>query len=261
MKRLDGKVALVTGSSRGIGRETAICLAEEGADVLVNDLSRPAEVNEVVQAIQTLGCRALGWEADVAERGQVQAMVKGAIDHFGSLNIVVANAAYSVRQPILNARWEDVERTVAVTQFGVFHVCQFAAQEMSRQGQGGKIVIISSLHAEVPFANSAAYNMAKAAINQLARTMAGELARERINVNVINPGWIDTPGERESATDEEIRQGARRIPWGRLGTARDIARSVVFLASDDADYITGTCLRVDGGFKVGMTLPEPPADS
>ncbi|MGA9799507.1 MAG: SDR family NAD(P)-dependent oxidoreductase, partial [Terriglobales bacterium] len=88
MKRLDGKVALVTGSSRGIGRETAICLAEEGADVLVNDLSRPAEVNEVVQAIQTLGCRALGWEADVAERGQVQAMVKGAIDHFGSLNIV-----------------------------------------------------------------------------------------------------------------------------------------------------------------------------
>jgi glucose 1-dehydrogenase len=259
MKRLDGKVALVTGASRGIGRETAICLAEEGADVLVNDLSHPAEVDEAVQAIKQLGRRALGWQADVAERGQVEAMVKGAIDYFGSINIVVANAAHSVRQPVIEARWEDVQRTVAVTQFGVFHVCQFAAQQMSQQGLGGKIVIISSLHAEVPFANSAAYNMAKAAINQLAGTMAAELACHHINVNVINPGWIDTPGEQESATEEELRQGARRIPWGRLGTARDIARCVVFLASDDADYITGTCLRVDGGYKVGMTLPAPPA--
>lgn len=256
MKRLDGKIALVSGASRGIGRETAICLAEEGADVLVNYLSHPDEVSEVVKAIEGLGRRALPWLGDVAERSQMDAMVEGAVRHFGRLDIAVANAAYSVRQTVIEARWEDVERTIAVTQFGVFHVCQFAARQMVRQQQGGKIIIISSIHADVPFATSGAYNMAKAAINHLASTMAGELAAQHINVNVINPGWIDTPGEREFSTYEVLQQGAQRIPWGRLGMPRDIARSVVFLASDDADYITGACLRVDGGYMVGMELPE-----
>ena len=259
LKRLEGKVALVTGSNRGIGRASALCLAEEGADVLVNYRSHAKEAEDVVEAIQKMGRRALAWQADVADRTQIAAMVQGTVERFGKLDIAIANAAYSVRQPVLDAQWEDVERTVAVTQFGAFHVCQFAAQRMVAQGAGGKIVIISSIHAEFPFVTNAAYNMAKAAINQLARTMAGELARQHINVNVINPGWIDTPGERETATEEEIQKGARRIPWGRMGTPRDIGRCVAFLASDDADYITGSCLRVDGGYLLGVTLPEVPS--
>jgi len=256
MKRLEGKVALVTGASRGIGRETAISLAEEGADILLNYLSHPDEASEVVKIIEGLGRRILPWQADVAERLQMQAMVKGAVEVLGRLDITVANAAFSVHQPVIDARWDDVERTISVTQFGVFHVCQFAASHMVEHKRGGKIIIIGSIHADVPFLNSSAYNMAKAAVNHLARTMAGELASQRINVNVINPGWIDTLGEREAATETEMQEGAKRIPWGRLGTPRDIARCVVFLASADADYITGSCLRVDGGYTLGMTLPE-----
>ena len=258
MKRLEDKIALVTGASRGIGRGIALCFAEEGADVLVNYRTHPDEAQEVVSAITRIGRRALPWQTDVAERAQVEAMVEGTINHFGRLDIAVANAAYSVRQPVIEADWEDVQRVIAVSQWGVFHTCQLAAQQMVAQGAGGKIIIISSIHAELPFARSAAYNMAKAAINHLAATMANELARQHINVNVINPGWIDTPGERAFATEEELARGGRRIPWGRLGTPHDIGRSAAFMASDDADYITGSCLRVDGGFMLGLDLPKAP---
>lgn len=254
--RLEGKVALVTGANRGIGRGAALCLAEEGADVLVNFLTHAEEAGDVVKHIQGLGRRALAWQADVADRERIEAMVEGAVRHFGRLDIAVANAAYSVREPVVDAKWEGVQRTIAVTQFGVFHTCQFAARAMVKQGQGGKIIIISSIHAEIPFPQSGAYNMAKAGINHLARTMGAELAEHRINVNVINPGWIDTPGERKYGTEEELRKEARKIPWKRMGTAHEIGRCAVFLASDDADYMTGSCLRVDGGYMLGMTLPQ-----
>jgi glucose 1-dehydrogenase len=117
-------------------------------------------------------------------------------------------------------------------------------------------VIIGSILGEIVFRNSAAYNMAKAAIIHLGRTLAAELAGHRINVNVINPGYIDTPGERKFATEEQIAQAARNLPWGRLGTPHDIGRAAAFLASDDADYITGSTLVVDGGYRHAMRLPE-----
>jgi glucose 1-dehydrogenase len=112
----------------------------------------------------------------------------------------------------------------------------------------------------MPAAGSAAYNMAKAAINHLGRTMAIELAPYRINVNMVNPGWIDTPGERKFSSEEQLRKAGERIPWGRLGTPEDIGKVVAFLASDEADYITGATLRVDGGFLLGLTLPSGPED-
>ena len=113
--------------------------------------------------------------------------------------------------------------------------------------------MIGSVHEELAVPQSAAYNMSKAAINHLARTMAAELAAHRINVNVVNPGWIDTPGEREYYSEEEIREVGRGIPWGRIGTPADIAEAVAFLASDAADYITGAALRVDGGLVIGLS--------
>jgi glucose 1-dehydrogenase len=119
---------------------------------------------------------------------------------------------------------------------------------MVRQGEGGKIVNISSVHAFIPFPRSTAYNTAKAGINHMGHTIAAELIRHRINVNTIEPGWIDTPGERQYATDEEIREGGSRLPWGRLGTIEDIGQAAAFLCSPAADYITGAVLRVDGGF-------------
>ena len=256
MGLLNDRVALVTGAARGIGRGIALCLAEEGADVVVNDLPEVPELNSVVEDITRLGHRAMAFEADVGDRGQVQKMIQSSLTHFGRLDIAVANAAYSVRQATVEARWEDVQRILAVSQLGVFHTCQFAAQHMMARKRGGKIIVIGSIHSELPVAKSAAYNMAKAAINHLVATMAGELAPYHININVINPGWIDTPGERQFTNEEELRRGARRIPWGRLGTPRDIGRCAVFLASDDADYITGARIRVDGGYMCGLALAD-----
>ena len=257
MQRFEGKVALITGAARGIGRGVALCLAEEGASLIVNDLA-PTDglgARGTVQEVEALGRPALAYDADISDRDQVAALFAAGVAHFGRIDVVVANAAFSIREPVIEARWEHVLRTLEVTQFGVYHTCQAAAQQMVRQG-GGKIVIIGSILGEIPFLNSAAYNMAKAAVNHLGRTLAAELAAHRINVNVVNPGYIDTPGERKFATEEQIALAARSLPWGRLGTPRDIGRAVAYLASDDADYITGSALVVDGGYKLAMRLSE-----
>ena len=261
MKRLQNKVALVTGASQGIGRGIALCLAAEGADVVVNYHRSEQEAREVVAAAEALGVRALAWQADVADREAVANMMAGTVAKFGRLDIVVANAAMTIRELVLDAEWEHIQRVIQVSQFGVFHACQLAAREMVAliergASSGGKLVIISSILEEAPAPGSAAYNMAKAAINHLGRTMAVELARYHINVNMINPGWIDTPGEHKLASEQALQAGGKRIPWGRLGTAEDIGRAAVFLASDDADYVTGATLRVDGGMLLGLTLPE-----
>jgi glucose 1-dehydrogenase len=266
MGQFDGKVALITGASRGIGRGCALALAAQGANVVVNYRTHVDEAGEVAAAIEASGRRALLWQADVAHREEMEAMFAGAVAHFGRIDIAIANAGMSIREPFLTAKWENVLHVLEVAQFGVFHTCQLAAQQMVRQPRlgrsAGKIVVISSIFAELAAPTSAAYNMAKAAINHLVSTMAGELAEYRINVNTINPGWIDTPGERNYASEEEIQRGAMRLPWKRLGTLDDIANAVVYLASDGADYVTGAMLRVDGGHVHGLTLPPmPPAEN
>lgn len=264
MQRFMGKVALITGAARGIGQGIALCLAEEGAHIVANDLP-PAAGSDIVdakgtaEAVETLGQQALVYYADVSKRDQVAAMFAAGAERFGHIDVVVANAAQTIRELVVEAKWENALHTIEVTQFGVFHTCQMAAQYMlaqqARGHSGGKIIIIGSILAEIPFKTSAPYNMSKAAINHLGRTLAAELAEYHINVNVINPGWIDTPGEHKLATEEEIKAGARRIPWGRLGTPRDIGRAVAYLASDDADYVTGAILQVDGGYKLGVRDP------
>lgn len=255
MNRFQDRVALITGASQGIGRGIALCLAAEGADVVVNYRSNAKEAKAVVAAIEEMGQRALAWQADVSDREAVAGMFAAAVEHFGRIDIAVANAALSIRELVVEAEWEHVRRTLEVSQFGVFHACQMAAQQMIQQEQrwrsAGKIVVISSVHAELPMPRSAPYNMAKAAINHLTSTLAAELTGHHINVNVINPGWIDTPGERAFYSEEEIQAGAKRLPWGRLGTAEEIGKAVAFLCSDDADYITGAMLRVDGGLVLG----------
>lgn len=260
MKTLAGRVALVTGASRGIGQGIAQALGAAGAKVVVNYRSHAQEAEAVAASIREAGSDALVWQADVADRAAVKRMIDAAVEHFGRLDIAVANAAHSIREPVIEAKWENVLRTIEVTQFGVFHTCQFAAQQMVAQPRQegtarGKIIVISSIHEDLAFPGSAAYNMSKAAINHLVRTMAAELAPQQINVNAINPGWIDTPGERAFYSEEELRAGGAHIPWGRMGTIEDIGHAAAYLASDAADYVTGTTLRVDGGFMVGLNLP------
>lgn len=184
----------------------------------------------------------------------IEQIFAGAVAHFGKIDVVVANAAVSILKPVAEAKWENVRRTIRSGSLASFMPAKLAAQQMLKQpinGRSrGKIVIICSVHEEIAFAQSAAYNMAKAAITHLGRTMAGELARAKINVNIINPGWIDTPGERLHFGEESVTEGGKHIPWGRI-TPEDIGNAVAFLASDHADYVTGAILRVDGGFVSG----------
>ncbi len=258
MNRYTDKVALITGSSSGIGRGIAEALAAEGADVVINHLRDGENAESAVAAVRALGRRALVHEADVARRDAVAGLFDAAVAEFGHVDVVVANAAFSIRELTVDAHWENVEAVIGVAQFGVYHTCQMAAQQMIRQQEagrpGGKILVTGSILGQIPFPTSSAYNMAKAAVNHFARTLAAELLPHRINVNVINPGWIDTPGERRYTSDAEIAAGGQKMPWGRLGTPGDIGKAAAFLCSDDADYITGTALTVDGGYLLGMRL-------
>ncbi len=247
MVDLTGKVALVTGSSRGIGRGCAIELARAGADVIVNYRSHQAEGEETAQAVRDLGRSAIVIGADVSNRSAVEAMVNQGIEAFGKIDILVANAAMSIRKRFLEATIEDVQKTIDVCMWGVFHVTHLVAQHLAQRGQGGKVVIISSVHSFRPFAGAVAYNMSKSAINNMAYTIAGELAENRINVNVIEPGWTDTPGERQFMNEDELQSAWRSLPLGKAADISDIGKTAAFLSSVDADHITGANLRVDGG--------------
>jgi glucose 1-dehydrogenase len=248
---LNGKIALVTGASRGIGRAAAVALAEAGADVAINYHAHREEAESAAEAVQQAGRRALLVQADAGDRQAVEEMVEQTVMHFGRLDIAVTNAVYSDRDVFHEADLDGFARTVQVTMWGAFYTLRAATRQMIEQGQGGSIVVVSSPHAFIPVPRSMAYNMSKAAIDQMARTAAIELVDHRIRVNIIHPGWIDTPGERKFATEEQIQRGGEKLPWNRLGRPEEIGRGVVFLCDPASDYITGSALGIDGG----ATLP------
>lgn len=250
---LDGKVALISGASRGIGRGIALQMGRSGAKVAVNYRAHGDEAEAVVDEIRRAGGDAFAYRADVADRDAVDAMVDATVEQFGRLDIAVANAYYSKREPFLDLALESAQRTVEVTFWGAFHIAQAGARQMVKQGEGGAILFISSVLAWIPLPTSLPYNAAKAGIDQMSATIANELTEHRIRSNVIAPGYTDTPGERQYATEAQLREAATALPWKRLGTAQDIANAATFLCSDAADYITGTVLSVDGGYwlKVG----------
>lgn len=246
--KLDGKRALVTGGGRGIGRGCALELARAGADVAINDLQRTAEAEAVVAEIQALGRRAALVEGDAFDHEACGDILRRVLEAFEVVDILISNPAYSRRCDFLDYPPETFEKVLRGTLAGGFSMSQHVARHMVERGGGGKIVFISSVHARRAFPRSVAYNAAKAGLNHMAATIAAELLRYRINVNVIEPGWIDTPGEHETFGTDAIRRAAPTLPWGRLGTPDDIGKAAAFLASDDADYITGASLLVDGGF-------------
>ena len=253
---LTDRVALITGASRGIGRGCAVEMARAGADVAINCFQHPNEAEEVADEVRGLGRKALVIPGDVSDRAVVNDMVNAVEDSFGHLDIAVCNAYYSKRQPFLEIEVPQMARTLDVTLWGSFHTAQAAAQRMVAKGNGGALLFISSLYAFIPHGGSLAYNVAKAGINHMCETIAGELASHRIRANTIQPGWTDTPGERQYTTEQEIREGGRLLPWGRLGTAEDMGRAAAFLCSEAADYITGSTLRIDGGFSCRLDRPR-----
>ena len=201
------------------------------------------------------GRRAVLVEGDAFDRGSCEQIVRLAVEALGRIDILVSNPAFSRRGAFLDYEPELFEKTLQGTLLGGFHMSQFAARHMVTRGGGGKIVFISSVHARIPYVTAVAYNAAKAGLNHMAQTMAAELLPHRINVNVIEPGWIDTPGEHATFGDDVMATAGQALPWGRLGTPDDIGRAAVFLCSDDADYITGTTLLVDGGLALRAAIP------
>lgn len=245
--RFAGRTIIITGASRGIGRAVAIQLASEGANVGINFRSHPDEAADVLKEVKEKGGNGLLLQADVADQSAVESMVEQTLAKFGSLEGYVSNAAYSDRQRMIEADMEGFRRTVDVSMWGAFYGTRAASQQMVKQGQGGSIVVVSSPHAVIPIPTAMAYNMSKAAIDHMARTAAIELAEYRIRVNLMHPGWIDTPGERKFFSEEQIEQGAKNLPWGRMGTPEEMARGIAFMLSDDADYMTGSTVTMDGG--------------
>ena len=245
--QLEGKTALVTGAGRGIGWGCAIELARRGADVVANDVPGGTGVADTAEQIRALGRTCTVIEAEVFSRRGCERLVSSAIEATGRIDILISNPAWTVRDDFLNVKPDDFERVVQCTLTGGFHMSQLVTRHMVERGGGGKIVFISSIHAEVPYARSVAYNAAKAGMINMAKTIALELLPHRINVNCIEPGWIDTPGERAFYPEEQLQAAGATLPWGRMGVPADIGKAAAFLASDDADYITGEVLRVDGG--------------
>ena len=244
---LAGKVALITGASSGIGRATALALAEAGADVALNYYSLQDDADTTAKQIRKLGRKAALWPGDISEQATVETMVHDIVREFGRIDLFVSSAVYSDREPFHTANMEGFHRTLDVSMMGAYYCLRACCNQMIRQGEGGAVVIVSSPHGQIAFPNCMAYNMAKAALVQMARTAATELLPHKIRVNSVYPGWTDTPGERKFITDEAIAKAAKGLPWGRLATPEEVAGAIRFLLEPGADYITGTILHIDGG--------------
>ena len=248
MKLLE-KVALVTGGGRGIGKGCALELARNGSDIILNERPGSADVENTAEEIRSCGriCHVI--EADVFSRTGCERLVSNALERTSQIDILISNPAFSRRGAFLDYSPELFDATINGTLTSGYHMSQLVARHMVERSAGGKIVFISSVQAEIPMAMSFAYGAAKAGLNHMMRSIAVELVSHRINVNAIEPGWTDTPGEHTTFTDETMEAEAAKLPWKRMGHSEDIGKAAAFLASSEADYITGTVLPVDGLFR------------
>ncbi len=244
---LRGRIALVTGAGRGIGRAVALALAEQGVRVGVHYNRSEAGAREVAGAIRGLGGEAELFRADLADRSQVEALFAGVAARFGGLDILVNNAAVFTRTPALELSAEEWGHVLGVNLSAVFFCCQAAARLMLAQPEGGVIVNLASgggLHPRPGYEISAAYGASKAGVVMLTRRLALEWA-PKVRVNGVAPGIIDS---KPTPMPAEVRERfARLVPLGRVGTPEEVAAVVLFLASDEARYITGQTVVVDGG--------------
>ena len=241
---------LVTGASRGIGRAIAIAIGQQGGNVAINYRSHTAGAEEVAAVVREAGGTAMLCQTDVSDQSAVEEMVAAVVSEFGSLSGFVSNAVYSDRELMIDADMDGFKRTIDVSMWGAFFGLRASAQQMVKQGQGGSIVIVSSPHANIPIPTAMAYNMAKAAIDHMARTAAIELVSHKIRVNIMHPGWIDTPGERKFFSEEQMQTGGQALPWGRLGRPEEIGEAVAWMLSDKAEYMTGSTMTLDGGVQL-----------
>lgn len=245
---LAGTRALVTGGGRGIGRGISIALAEAGADVVISYRRNGDAATSTVSELETRGRRTTAIQADMGDETSVRRLVKDTVDYLGGIDIVACNAGMHYRTPFLEispGEWDDV---LGADLRGPFLLCQAVARQMIAQGQGGRIVLTSSISAEVAYPNLVHYQCAKAGLRMLMRGMALELANHEILVNAVAPGVVETDLTRQSLTDPLTGpERIAKIPLGRPGKPDDIAAAVVFLATEETQWMTGSTVTVDGG--------------
>ncbi|MGY0691522.1 3-oxoacyl-[acyl-carrier-protein] reductase [Virgibacillus sp. FSP13] len=242
---LQGKNALVTGASRGIGRAIALELAKQGANVAVNYAGSEAKAQAVVEEIEKLGVKSFKVQADVANEADVKDMVKQVISEFGGFDILVNNAGITRDNLLMRMKEEEFDQVINTNLKGVF-VCTKAVTRQMMKQRSGKIVNVASIVGVSGNPGQANYVAAKAGVIGLTKSTAKELASRNIFVNAVAPGFISTDMT-DALTDEQRKGMLDMIPLAKLGTAEDVARVVRFLASDDANYITGQTIHVDGG--------------
>jgi len=254
---LEGKAAIVTGAGGGIGRTIAERLAGDGAKVAVNYPPGFEGAEDVVAAIESAGGTAIALEADVADAAQREALFERTLAAFGRLDVLVNNAALDPGPTELFEVDEALyDRVLDVNLKGAFFCSQLAARILIRQGQGGRIINISSLHARLNFPNYAPYSLSKGGIDAMTRQLAMDLARHHITVNAVAPGFIEVARTRSYFERYDRDRIGRGIPAGRVGFPRDVAAVVAFLATDEAEFITGEVIRCDGGSGVRLSFEE-----
>lgn len=247
--RLAGKVALITGSDSGIGQATAIEFAKEGADIVVHYLHDRSGAARTRDQVEELGRRAIVVQADITDEQQVNDMFDKAVSEFGAIDILMNNAGMDASGiHVADLDTETFDRAIRVNLYGAFFCCRRFIQLRRTAGGRGKILNVTSVHQEIPRAGAADYDCAKGAVRNLTTTLSLELAELKINVNNIAPGMVLTPFSQDAIDDPETREEqVQSIPWKRAAEPAEIGHLAVFLASDEADYVTGSTYYMDGG--------------
>jgi 3-oxoacyl-[acyl-carrier protein] reductase len=242
--KLTGRVALVTGAAQGIGKAVALLLARNGADIVVSDINLE-KAEETANEISSIGRKALAVKVDVANWNDVERMVEVILEKFAKIDILVNNAGITRDKLILRMTDEDWDAVLNVNLKGTFHCTKAVVRHMAKQ-RSGKIVNIASVVGEMGNAGQANYSASKAGVIGLTKTIAREFAQRGININAIAPGYIETP--MTEALPEKAKEELKRlIPVERLGKPEDVAEAVLFLVSEESNYITGQVLNVNGG--------------
>lgn len=246
--RLNGTRALVTGGGRGIGRGISLALARAGADVVLSYRSNSEAAAATVTEITACGQRAAAVPADMSSPAQIRQLLAESVSILGGVDILVCNAGMHHRTPFLDISVEEWDEVIHADLRAPFILSQAAAKQMIAQGLGGRIILISSINAEIAYPNLVHYQSAKGGIRMLGRGMALELAQHKITVNMVAPGVVNTDLTASTLRDPDTRmRRVGRIPLGRPGEPADIAAAVVFIASDTTDWMTGTTITIDGG--------------
>lgn len=260
---LSGQVALVTGASSGIGAAAAIALSRAGANVGVNYRGSSEAAEEVVHKIEDAGGQAVALKGDVSDEAQVKALFERLCDVFGRIDVLVANAGVQRDAPVTNMGLEDWQQVLNINLTGQFLCAREAVKRFLAQGLSpvsaaiGKVICMSSVHETIPWAGHVNYASSKGGIMMFMKSLAQELAEKKIRVNGIAPGAIKTAINREVWSDaDKSRKLLKLIPYGRLGEPEDVAKVVVWLASDESDYVTGSTIFVDGGMALYPSFRE-----